>query len=163
MACSGRNPAAQCEFTTAYQGGRPYQNPSGLACDFPYQMLPGSLLAVRNPLVILDWSTNAYQSADLGRNPGQNTITNHYHRGGGQGIDVSVDQTDRMGHTVKGGWVVQGYNCIEQWHTVAHTGEPYGIVRRLQTRWSVSKRFFFFQKGRSACILNPMVVKLVWQ
>jgi len=107
--------------------------------------------------------TIPYHSSILGQILPRETFTNHYHRDLGQGIDVSVDQTDRMGHTVKGGWVVQGYNCIEQWHTVAHTGEPYGIVRRLQTRWSVSKRFFFFQKGRSACILNPMVVKLVWQ
>ena len=55
-----------------------------------YQMLPESLLAVRNPLVHLDWSTNAYHVADLGLNLGQNTITNHYHREEGLGIDVSV-------------------------------------------------------------------------
>ena len=55
-----------------------------------YQTLPEYLLAVRNPLVFLDWSTNAYHIADLGLNPGQNTITNHYHRGLGQGIDQSV-------------------------------------------------------------------------
>ena len=48
------------------------------------------MLAERNPVVFLDWSTNAYQSADPGLNPGQNTITNHYHRGLGLGIDVSV-------------------------------------------------------------------------
>ena len=48
------------------------------------------MLAERNPVVFLDWSTNAYQSPDLGRNLAQNTITNHYHRGQGLGIDVSV-------------------------------------------------------------------------
>ena len=30
-----------------------------------YQRLPDSLLAVRNPLVVLAWSTNCYQPADL--------------------------------------------------------------------------------------------------
>ena len=40
----------QCGFTNAYQGGPPYQNPSGLACVFPYQTLPDPVLAVRNPL-----------------------------------------------------------------------------------------------------------------
>ena len=34
-----------------------------------YQTLPRSMLAVRNPEVFLDWSTNAYQPADLGLNP----------------------------------------------------------------------------------------------
>ena len=34
-----------------------------------YQRLPEYLLAVRNPLVILDWSTNAYQCADLAAPP----------------------------------------------------------------------------------------------
>ncbi len=61
-----------------------------LTCVDAYQRLPDPMLAVRNPLVILVWSTNAYQPADLGLNPGQNTITNHYHRDGGQGIDRSV-------------------------------------------------------------------------
>ena len=56
----------------------------------PYQTLPESLLAVRNPLVILDWSTNAYQSPDLALHQPCVTFTNHYHRGEGLGIDVSV-------------------------------------------------------------------------
>ena len=34
-----------------------------------YQMLPDPMLAARNPLVFLDWSTNAYHSAYLGLNP----------------------------------------------------------------------------------------------
>ena len=53
-------------------------------------MLPESVLAVRNPLVFLAWSTNAYHLPDLGLNLGQNTITNHYHRGLGRGIDLGV-------------------------------------------------------------------------
>ena len=48
------------------------------------------MLAVRNPLVILVWSTNAYHVADLGRNLGQNIFTNHYHRGLDRGIDLGV-------------------------------------------------------------------------
>ena len=48
------------------------------------------MLAVRNPLVILDWSTIAYHSLNLGLNLGQNTITNHYHRGEDRGIDLGV-------------------------------------------------------------------------
>jgi hypothetical protein len=60
------------------------------ACVDPYQTLPDPVLAVRNPLVHLDWSTNCYHLPDLGLNLGQNTITNHYHRDGGLGIDVSV-------------------------------------------------------------------------
>ena len=34
-----------------------------------YQTLPDPMLAVRNPLVFLDWSTNAYHSLNLGLNP----------------------------------------------------------------------------------------------
>ena len=56
------------------------------------------MLAMLKPLVILDWSTNAYQSADLGRTLPQETFTNHYHRGEGQGIDLGMG-----GHAV--GWV----------------------------------------------------------
>ena len=48
------------------------------------------MLAVRNPLVILDWSTNAYHPANLGLTFGYTAFTNHYHRGEGQGIDLSV-------------------------------------------------------------------------
>ena len=48
------------------------------------------MLAVRNPLVILDWSTNCYHLPDLGLNLPCETFTNLYHRGLGRGIDVSV-------------------------------------------------------------------------
>ena len=58
-----------------------------------YQMLPESVLAVRNPLVVLDWSTNAYHSPDLGLTFRSATFTNYYHRGEGLGIDVSVVDT----------------------------------------------------------------------
>ena len=71
---------------------------------------------MRNPVVVLDWSTNAYQSADLGLNLGQNTITNHYHRDLGQGIDRSV--VGRV-HQVAG-WcrVDTAENDGTAWHTV---------------------------------------------
>ena len=65
----------------------------------------------RIALVVLDWSTNAYHVADLGRNLGQNTITNHYHRGLGRGIDVSV------GDSVVATWAV-GSRVYTAWHSV---------------------------------------------
>ena len=49
-------------------------------------MLPRSLLAMRTPLVFLDWSTRAYHSADLGLTFGCTAFTNHYHREEGLGI-----------------------------------------------------------------------------
>ena len=52
------------------------------------------------------WLTIAYHVSDLGLNRPQEAFTNHYHRTGGeggQGTDLGPDQTDRMGHTVKGG------------------------------------------------------------
>jgi len=61
-----------------YQGPRPNQKPSVLACGTPYQRLPDPVLAVRNRLVDLDWSTNTYQDTDLGPTPWRETITNDY-------------------------------------------------------------------------------------
>ena len=49
-------------------------------------MLPDPVLAARNPLVVLAWSTNAYQSADLGLTFGYTAFTDHYHREEGLGI-----------------------------------------------------------------------------
>ena len=63
-----------------------------LACVDAYQRLPYLTPRQRNPLVFLDWSTNAYQSADLGRNLPRDTFTNHYHRDRGLGIDLSVGE-----------------------------------------------------------------------
>jgi len=48
------------------------------------------MLAVRNPLVILVWSTNHYHVRDLALPLPCGTFTKHYHRGLGRGIDVSV-------------------------------------------------------------------------
>ena len=76
--------------TNSYQGGPPNQNPNDQACDFPYQTLPEYLLAVRNPLAFLDWSTNAYHSPDLGLDLPLGGFTNRRHRGLGRGIDLSV-------------------------------------------------------------------------
>ena len=63
-----------------------------LACADAYQTLPYLTPRQRNPLVFLDWSTNAYQSADLGRNLPSEAFTNHYHRDRGLGIDLSVGE-----------------------------------------------------------------------
>ena len=55
-----------------------------------YQSLPYLTPPLLNDLVILDWSTKVYQPPDLGRDLPCATFTNHYHRDGGLGIDVSV-------------------------------------------------------------------------
>ena len=55
-----------------------------------YQRLPDPVLAVRNPLVVLAWSTNCYQPADLALPLPCEAFTNDYHRGLGRGIDLSV-------------------------------------------------------------------------
>ena len=68
------------------------------------------MLAMLKPLVILDWSTNCYQSADLGQTLPQDTFTNHYHRGEGQGIDLGVE-----GSVGQRG---QSYVGLEWWHTI---------------------------------------------
>jgi hypothetical protein len=54
---------------------------NGLACVDAYQSLPYFSQRRRNHLVVLDWSTNAYQSADLGQTFELAAFTNHYHRG----------------------------------------------------------------------------------
>ena len=51
-----------------------------------YQMLPDPVLAVRTPLVILAWSTNAYHSRNLSLTFGCTAFTNHYHRTEGRGM-----------------------------------------------------------------------------
>ena len=50
-----------------------------------------------NPLVILVWSTNAYHSADLGRNQPQEVFTNHYHRIEGDSQLNSAYETQWLG------------------------------------------------------------------
>ena len=51
-----------------------------LTCADAYQSLPESLLAARNPEVILVWSTNAYHVADLALLLPSVAFTNHYRR-----------------------------------------------------------------------------------
>jgi hypothetical protein len=46
-----------------------------------YQTLPDPVLAVRNPLADLVWSTNCYHPPDLALLLPRDTFTNHYHRG----------------------------------------------------------------------------------
>jgi len=149
----------QCEFTIAYQRGWPNQNPSGLAWDFPYQTLPDPVLAVRNPLVVLDWSTNCYHPPDLALLLPCVTFTNDYHRGLGQGhwCECSRRRGCHMGSRV------EGYRCIERWRTVGHTGEPYTHSERVRTVRVGVEKIFRKNISWSACILNPMVVKLVGQ
>ena len=70
------------------------------------------MLAMLKPLVILDWSTNCYHSRNLGQTLPQETFTNHYHRGEGQGIDLGV----------VGG--VVGWATVARVITVDNGGEP---------------------------------------
>ena len=78
MTCSERRAGGRSGLTNAYQHPRPNQNPKDLTCDFPYQTLPESMLAVRNPLVFLDWSTNAYHLPDLALHLPCITFTKHH-------------------------------------------------------------------------------------
>jgi hypothetical protein len=61
-----------------------------LTCVGAYQTLPYFSQAWHKPVVVLVWSTNCYHSRNLGQTLPQETFTNHYHRGEGQGIDLSV-------------------------------------------------------------------------
>ena len=75
------------------------------------------MLAVRNPVVVLVWSTNCYQPADLGRNRWCEAFTNCYHRGEGTHIDSHIVAS--IGHQGTG-WA--------GWHrviTVDNGGGPY--------------------------------------
>ena len=55
-----------------------------------YQMLPYFLPRLLNPLVDLDWSTNAYQSPDLGQTLPRVSFTNNYRRDQGLTIDPDL-------------------------------------------------------------------------
>ena len=55
-----------------------------------YQTLPEYLLAMLKPLVILDWSTNAYHPADLGLDLPRVAFTNLYHRDEGLTTDPDL-------------------------------------------------------------------------
>ena len=55
-----------------------------------YQSLPDFSQGWLNPLVILDWSTNAYQSPDLGQTLWRVSFTNDYRRDEGLTIDPDL-------------------------------------------------------------------------
>ena len=68
-----------------------------------YQTLPESVLAVRNPLVILVWSTILYHVSDLGLNLPRVAFTNLYHRELGLTIELSIyDRATSIRHQVTG-------------------------------------------------------------
>ena len=97
------------------------------------------MLEMRNPLVFLDWSTNAYQPRDLSLNLPRATFTNHYHRGegdGGQGTDLGVvDSVVATGAV--GSRVITVENDATAWHSVENRGHT---QKGLNGGWSVSKR-----------------------
>ena len=63
---------------TVTKRGHHTKSTKRLTCVDPYQMLPRSMLAVRNPVVFLDWSTNAYHPSDLALFAGMATFTKHH-------------------------------------------------------------------------------------
>ena len=71
-----------------------------------YQTLPDHTLAERKWMVVLVWSTIAYQSLDLGLNLPCVTFTNHYHRGQGQGTDLGVEGSVAGWASVVATWAV---------------------------------------------------------
>jgi hypothetical protein len=89
---NGAEAGGQCEFTIAYQDLCSRSEPHwcfwfGGPGDIAYH---GLACAGGRRLVGLDPVTNRYQSPDLALLPPRETFTNHYHRDGGLGIDVSV-------------------------------------------------------------------------
>ena len=75
-------------FVTKAADHTKYTKP--LTCVDPYQTLPDPVLAVRNPMVVLDWSTNCYHPPDLALPLPCVTFTNNYHRGLGLTIELSI-------------------------------------------------------------------------
>ena len=81
--------------------------------------------------MVLAWSTNCYHSPDLALPLPCETFTNLYHRGEGQGIDLS------MGGGGSLAWQSgRGYTGLERWYSVAQRGEPYTHSDGV-TRWWV--------------------------
>ena len=87
MACSERT-GLGLPFPTKW--GHHTKSTVPKACVDAYQMLPESVLAVRTPLVFLDWSTNVYHPFDLSLNLPRGGFTNLYHRGLGTHIDSDL-------------------------------------------------------------------------
>ena len=140
-----RNPRGQSGFTNPYRISRILGTTHwwfwfGVAQ--AYQSLPtrtriplGAFGRVGPPF------TNRYHSPDLGAHLPRDAFTNSYHRGLGQGIDVSVAG---IVHQVAGWGTVFGV------HNVAQRGEPYGTLDVGQHGGgSVSRRKIFFESGRS--------------
>ena len=127
MACSERTGLVLPTLTNTLLQTKPTMLRGGSDA---YQTLPDPVLAVRNPLVRLDWSTNCYHSADLALALPQGCFTNLYHRELGQGI--KPDQPSRVGEYRRGGGhrgnVVEGIHSIEWWYTIksgTHHGGRY--------------------------------------
>ena len=81
-------------FTICYQRAAPYQTNQASCRRRRLPIVTRILARGAKPIggfgLVSGWLTNAYQSPDLGRDLPRGCFTNHYHRGLGQGIDVSV-------------------------------------------------------------------------
>ena len=104
---------------------------------------------MRNPLVFLDWSTNAYQSADLSLTRPSICFTKHYHRGLGRGIDLSVPGS-------VAGWtsVGQGHVQPEWWHTRENRRNRQGGSARWHTGQVGVGKKNLFQIGHGRIAFN---------
>ena len=86
--------------------------------------------------------TNTYHTPDLALTHGCMTFTNHYHRGLGQGIDVSV-----VGER---GWVAQCGVCyvgLEWWHTIRSGTHHMGRYRKDFLKIFFFGRIAFYEHG----------------
>ena len=113
------------------------------------------MLAVRTPLVILAWSTNAYHPSDLALLLPRIAFTNHYHREEGQGIEpnapVRVGQYTQHrgrgcwhGSMVKGG---RGYTQLEWWYTIKSGTHHGGRYRKDFSEKIFFGRIAFYEHG----------------
>ena len=85
MASSGRTVVSLPTLTNAWHQAKSTEQ---TACVGAYQRLPDPTPVMLKHMVHLDWSTNHYQSADLGLTFDCTAFTNDYHRGDGQEIDL---------------------------------------------------------------------------
>ena len=94
MVHSGRSDASQCGITIAYQRRRPNQIHHVFDTCRTLPNLTKIIARDAKPIggfgLVVPLFTRAYQPADLALSQPCETFTNHYHRGLGQGIDVSV-------------------------------------------------------------------------
>jgi hypothetical protein len=125
-------------LTNPYQGPRPNQKPSGLACGTPYQTLPDPVLAERNPLGDLVWSPRRLPTLTISSIwPDRRSVVplpNITSRG------VKYTHNDRRNHTLLTHSRGTGIRPIPTEHTQKkvkpHTTHTIGRAYWVKSRWS---------------------------